>query len=231
MLPAAFLIGTALHAENAPEFAKDIRPILEKHCFECHGDKKQKSGLRMDRRADFLKGGDSAKAPFEPGKSAESDMVKRILSDDDDEKMPPKGARVPAEQVAKIKAWIDAGALIADDGSASAAKHWAYVKPEAKPPPEIRNPQSASRNGIDQWVLARLKTEGLKPSAEADSAVLLRRVSLDRVSGLRRIRAGREQRIFSRFQNFHTAIGYSLDRIKRRPLRRRGPLFPLRLRL
>ena len=175
MLPAAFLIGTALHAEDAPEFAKDIRPILEQHCFECHGDKKQKSGLRMDRRAEFLKGGDSAKAPFEPGKSVESDIVKRILSDDDDEKMPPKGGRVPAEQVAKIKAWIDAGALIAEDGSGAEAKHWAYVKPR----PESENGKAESGNGIDRRVLARLEKEGLKPNVEAEPAVLLRRVSLD----------------------------------------------------
>ena len=179
MLPAAFIACGAARGAEALEFAKDIRPILEKNCFECHGEKKQKSGLRMDRRADFLRGGDSAQAPFVAGKSAESDMVKRILSDDDDEKMPPKGARVPAEQVAKIKAWIDAGALIADDGSGAAAKHWAYVKPEARPLPEIASRQSSIGNGIDRWVLARLEKEGLKPSAEADPAVLLRRVSLD----------------------------------------------------
>ncbi len=169
LLPAAILAGGAA---RAADFAKDIRPILEKNCFECHGAKKQKGGLRMDRRADILQGGDSAKAPFEPGKSAESDMVKRILSGDDDEKMPPKGARVPAEQVAKIRAWIDAGAFIADDGSGAAARHWAYVKPEARPLPK-------SGNGIDAWILARLEKEGLKPSVEADPAVWLRRVSLD----------------------------------------------------
>ena len=161
-----------MRAAEVPEFVKDIRPILEKNCFECHGAKKQKGGLRMDRRADFLQGGDSAKAPFEPGKGAESDMVKRILSDDDDEKMPPKGARVPPEQVAKIRAWIAAGALIADDGSGAAARHWAYEKPEARPLPK-------SGNGIDAWILARLEKEGLKPSVEADPAVWLRRVALD----------------------------------------------------
>ena len=168
-----------MRAEEAPDFAKEIRPILEENCFECHGAKKQKGGLRLDRRADFLTGGDSAKAPFDAGKSADSEMVKRILSQDDDEKMPPKGARVPLEQVAKIKAWIDAGAVMADDESSAATKHWAYLKPEAKPLPEIRDPQARVRNGIDRWILARLEKESLKPSVEADPAVLLRRVSLD----------------------------------------------------
>jgi hypothetical protein len=180
-----FAIGAALacaldaaRAADAVEFSNDIRPLLEKRCFECHGEKKQKGGLRLDRKADILRGGDSNHAPFVAGKSGESEMFKRATSDDPDEMMPPKGERLTAEQVGKLQAWIDAGAAIPDDGSMNVAKHWAYVKPEARPLPE---PQKVAwcRNGLDRWILARLEKEGLKPSPEAERAVLLRRVSLD----------------------------------------------------
>ena len=170
--------AASVRAEDAVDFTRDIRPILEKRCFECHGEKKQKGGLRLDRKADILTGGDSSTTPFLAGKSADSDAIKRVLSDDDDEKMPPKGERLTAAQVTVLKAWIDGGAAIPDDASMVKTKHWAYEKPVARPLPEVKNATWA-RNGIDRWVLARLEKEGLKPSAEADRAVLLRRVSLD----------------------------------------------------
>ena len=91
-----------MRAEEAADFTRDIRPILEKRCFECHGEKKQKGGLRLDRKADILAGGDSSTSPFLAGKSGGSDAIKRVLSDDDDEKMPPKGERLTAAQVATL---------------------------------------------------------------------------------------------------------------------------------
>jgi hypothetical protein len=95
-IPFAISLAIA-RAEDAPDFTRDIRPVLEKRCFECHGEKKQKGGLRLDRKADILRGGDSDHAPFVAGRSAESEMFKRATSDDDDEKMPPKGERLTAE--------------------------------------------------------------------------------------------------------------------------------------
>jgi hypothetical protein len=112
-------------------------------------------------------------------------MFKRVTSGDPEEQMPPpgKGAvgareRLTADQIALLKAWIDGGAAIPDDASMKQEKHWAYVKPVARPLPEVRDAAWA-RNGIDRWVLARLEKEGMKPSAETERAVLLRRVSLD----------------------------------------------------
>ena len=178
------LVSSAALAEEV-SFQTGIRPLLEKQCFECHGEKKQKGGLRLDRKADILRGGDSNHAPFVAGKSGESEMFKRVTSSDPEEQMPPpgKGAagqreRLTAEQVALLKGWIDGGAAIPDDASMNQEKHWAYVKPAARALPEVKDAAWA-RYGIDRWVLARLEKEGMKPSAEAEGAVLLRRVSLD----------------------------------------------------
>ena len=176
---SAFLVlhMNVMAAPSAPDFTSEIRPILQKHCFECHGEKKQKGGLRMDRTSDLLRGGDAGDS-FIPGKSAESEALHRILSKEEDERMPPKGDRVPAAEVALLRAWLDAGAPVPDGGADAEQKHWAYVPPQALPLPAVKE-AAWPRNGIDHWVLARLEQEGLKPSPEADPAVLLRRVSLD----------------------------------------------------
>src|SRR5436853_2871114 len=72
-------------------FKRDIQPIFEQRCYECHGEKKQKSGIRLDRKAAVFKGGDSGKPAILSGKSAESPLIQRVTSKDPDEVMPPKG--------------------------------------------------------------------------------------------------------------------------------------------
>ena len=92
-------------------FDKDIKPIFEKACFECHGDKKQKGKLRLDSLAATLKGGENGKAVV-VGKSADSALVKAVARLVEDDAMPPEGKGKPltAEQIGLIRAWIDQGA-------------------------------------------------------------------------------------------------------------------------
>lgn len=92
-------------------FDKDIKPIFEKSCFECHGDKKQKAKLRLDSLAATLKGGENGKAVV-VGKSADSLLVKSVARLVEDDAMPPEGKGKPltAEQIGLIRAWIDQGA-------------------------------------------------------------------------------------------------------------------------
>ena len=169
--------GTAGAADAPVDFRRDIQPIFQRHCAECHGDKKDKGGLRFDRKATIFQGGDSGKPVVIPGRAAESLLLRKISSNDPDEMMPPKGERLSEAQVSLIKNWIDQGASWPDDGSA-VRPHWAYVKPVRPALPKVSNPKWC-QNEIDYFVLARLDRERLKPSPEADRAVLLRRVSLD----------------------------------------------------
>lgn len=92
-------------------YDKDIKPIFEKSCVECHGDKKQKGKLRLDSLAAALKGGENGKA-FVAGKSADSALVKAVARVVEDDAMPPEGKGKPltAEQIGLIRAWIDQGA-------------------------------------------------------------------------------------------------------------------------
>jgi mono/diheme cytochrome c family protein len=185
------LIGTFASASSSPaagagstgdpvDFVRDVRPIFGKHCLACHGPEKQKSGLRLDRKRDALSGGDSGPA-IVPGKSAESDLIARVVGDDPETAMPPKGERLTAKEVDVVRAWIDSGATWPDgvDGESSAkSTHWAF-SPTSRPATPAPRRQDWGRNPIDAFILSRLETERVEPSAEADRPTLIRRLSLD----------------------------------------------------
>jgi hypothetical protein len=154
------------------DFNHEIRPILSNRCFKCHGPDLKKAGLDLQNRQSATRQLKSGNFAIVPGKSAQSELIQRVSSPDEDIRMPPKGKAEPLTpaQVAKLRAWIDQGAKWEE--------HWAYVKPRRPPLPEVRK-RAWVRNGIDHFVLARLEKEGLAPSTEADRATLIRRVSLD----------------------------------------------------
>ncbi|WP_160164594.1 PSD1 and planctomycete cytochrome C domain-containing protein [Pedosphaera parvula] len=185
MLGICLAVDSARGASDLPpaasikvDFAHDIQPILEKHCFDCHSAKKQKSGLRLDDKDSVLRGGDSGKPALVAGKSRDSQLILRVAGlVAQDEIMPPKGERLTPTQIGLLEAWIDQGASFPAN-STGPKKHWAYVKPKRPEPPKVKNSRWV-RNPIDNFILARLQKENLKPSAEADRATLIRRLSLD----------------------------------------------------
>jgi len=174
---AVLVAGRTIAAETKVDFDRDIKPIFASRCYECHGEKKQKSGIRFDRKNSLFEGGDEGKPLVVAGKSSDSILVQRVTTQDEDEVMPPKGERLTAEQIALLRAWIDGGASWPDD-KAGGKKHWAYEKPVRPPLPKVTD-SAWPRNSVDYFVLERLEREKLKPSAEAERAILLRRVSLD----------------------------------------------------
>lgn len=167
-------------ADRTVDFAKDVQPIFANSCYECHGEKKQKSDYRLDDRANAMKGGEVGKAPILVGKSAESPLIQRVAGTNPDEAMPPKGEKLTAAQIGILRAWIDQGAKWPDELAHGKKKedHWAFHAPVK---PTVPQPKQSSwaRNEIDRFILARLEKEGLKPSSEADKVTLLRRLSLD----------------------------------------------------
>src|SRR5205823_11394752 len=131
---------------------RDVRPILSQHCFKCHGpdDTARKAKLRLDTREAALAGGRSGDPAVVPGKPGESELVRRISSDDETEVMPPPVARKPltAAQKEILKQWVAAGAEY--------APHWAFAKPQRPPVPTLRSASRLNiRNPIDAFVLTR----------------------------------------------------------------------------
>ena len=160
------------------DYAKDVQPIFAAACYSCHGDKKQRSSFRLDRKADALKGGDIGK-PIVVGKSVESPLIHYVAGLDKNLKMPPKGDRLSAAQIGILRAWIDQGAVWPEStATANSRKHWAFQAPIRPPLPKVSDP-SWGRTPIDAFILGRLDREGLKPSPVADRITLLRRMHLD----------------------------------------------------
>ncbi len=162
-------IAVAEAVSAAPDFNKDVRPILSEHCFACHGpdERSRKAGLRLDTK-------DAAHAPLEkhPEKRAlaagnleKSEAWQRILSTDADEVMPPPEAHLPLSDLQRdvLKRWIQ--------GGAEYAAHWAYTAPMKQPAPAGAE--------IDHFVSEGLKTSQLEANGPESPETLARRVSLD----------------------------------------------------
>ncbi|HEY1084105.1 MAG TPA: DUF1549 domain-containing protein, partial [Prosthecobacter sp.] len=168
ILPAVvFCLPASLWAESL-DFQRDVRPILSNHCYHCHGpdEEGRKGKLRLDIREEALKAGKSGEMALVPGKPEASEVIRRILSHDEDEIMPPVQAKKPITEAQKdiLKRWVAEGAPY--------APHWAFARPVAAAVPAGEHP-------VDHFVRQKLGGTGLQMSAEADPHTLIRRVSLD----------------------------------------------------
>jgi hypothetical protein len=163
----------------APDYTKDIQPILARSCYACHAAKSQMGGLRLDARKTALTGGVSGPS-IVAGQSAASPLYQRVAGIGDQARMPMGGKPLPAAEIDLLKRWIDSGASWPDLGNENVqvSKHWAFVAPQRPALPAVS--QAAwVRTPVDRFVLNKLDAEGLKPSPEADRITLLRRASLD----------------------------------------------------
>ena len=168
---AAALSTLPLRAGPPPvDFDRQVRPILSDNCFACHGpDEKQRmAGLHFDTKD----GAFSKPGVIVPGDSAHSKMYLKVSNPNVAMRMPPpySGRKLTPEQIETIKNWIDSGAKW--------ETHWAFVPPKRPEVPAVKD-GSWARNHIDRFVLAKLESQGLHPSPEADKATVLRRVTFD----------------------------------------------------
>ncbi len=174
----AGIAGVTARAQQTPaasiSFNRDVRPILSNNCFTCHGpdEKQRETAFHFDTK----EGAFAEDGVIVPGNAAASLLVKRITNPDPEKRMPPpdSGHALTAPQIDLLKRWIDEGAIW--------DTHWAYTAPVRAAPPAVRK-KDWPRNAIDQFILARLEREDLKPSSEADGTTLLRRVTYD-ITGL-----------------------------------------------
>jgi len=185
---AVLLMAVAARAaevDGAAFFESKIRPLLVERCYECHGEKKQKGGLRLDSRAAWQKGGDSG-APIEPGKPEASLLIKAVRYADKDLQMPPKRQLAP-EEVAALEQWVKMGAPDPREGKLVFArtvdfeagrKQWAF-QAVGNPQPPILTQDEWSRGDLDRFIFARLQQAALQPSPPADRRSLIRRAAFD----------------------------------------------------
>jgi len=166
--------GVAGEPAGQVDFARDVRPIFNTHCTACHGGVKRAGGLSFISRDQALAEADSGSAAIVPGDPEGSELLRRVASTDEVERMPPPehGRGLSADEIAMLRAWIAAGA--------EWQAHWSFEPPCDQPPPAVPDP-AWPQASLDRFVAARLAAEGLSPSPPARPAEWLRRVSLDLV--------------------------------------------------
>lgn len=162
-------------------FLEDIEPLFAARCQACHGAEQQMNGLRLDRRAEALRGG-YAGPVIVPGDSARSKLVLMVAGGVDGKVMPPTGEPLNDSEIGMLRAWIDKGADWPEPAPAERATpgidHWAFSPVQRPTPPEVTG-EAWVRNSIDRFVLARLESEGIEPSPTAPQSTLVRRLSFD----------------------------------------------------
>ncbi|MBX7074181.1 MAG: PSD1 and planctomycete cytochrome C domain-containing protein [Pirellulales bacterium] len=174
--------GLARTAAGEIDFVRDVRPIFERHCYECHGPEKQKSGLRLDIKRSALRGGEAYGAPLVTGNAAESPLWKFVADETADLRMPPEGARLTATEIATLKDWIEQGAIWPEGVDRATlpdlADHWSFKPLTRHEPPAVRE-TTWPRDDLDRFILARLEREQLRHAPQAPPVTWLRRVCFD----------------------------------------------------
>ncbi|WP_395731745.1 PSD1 and planctomycete cytochrome C domain-containing protein [Prosthecobacter sp.] len=168
-----------VRGEDVTFFESRIRPVLVKHCYECHSIEsgKSKGGLMLDTRQGIRTGGDTGPA-IVPGDAAKSLLLTAIKHSDPDLEMPPKKPQLPSTVIADFETWIKAGAADPRESAVKAAerppvdvesgrKFWSYQKPKKV------------AGTIDGFIRAKLKEQGIEPAPAAEPVVVLRRLYFD----------------------------------------------------
>lgn len=201
--------------EQLEFFEKRVRPLLIEKCLNCHGEKKQEGGLRLDSHGALLKGNDSGPAVV-VGKPAESRLIKVLAFDKDDLQMPPAG-KLAADQIATLTEWVERGAVFpASDkpplATVDVKSHWAFQPMMMPAVPDVKD-SSRVQTEIDRFIVAALEAQGLTLAPAADRATLFRRLSLG-LHGL--------PPTFAEVQEFMTdtrpgAVEHAIDRLLASP--------------
>ena len=178
------LIAAPTFAEDAVDYTRQIKPLLQARCYACHGVLKQQSKLRLDTAAFAIKGGENG-AAIKPSDVAASPLIMRVSAKEESERMPPEGEPLTAAQIQLLKDWIAQGAKAPADEKPERdpRQHWAFKTPVRPAVPnfksKISDPKFEISNPIDAFIAAEHQKQGLKPQPAADKRVWLRRVSLD----------------------------------------------------
>ena len=181
-------VAVAVAQEKPVDFVRDVRPILQGKCWECHGADKQKGALRLDSRDGLLKAGESGGAAVMPGKIEESELIRRVEAADEAERMPPDSPPLNRDQMEILRAWIKQGAKW-PEGSQTAVRtagavtpedrqHWAYLPLRSVKLPDVAD-SAWGRTAIDRFILTALEAKGLHPNPPASRERLIRRVYFD----------------------------------------------------
>jgi mono/diheme cytochrome c family protein len=166
------LAAEPMAAAKQVDFSRQIRPILAKHCFACHGPETQESGLALHDFGRAILDSDNGNKAIVPGDSHASELIRRVSDKDPSKRMPPEGKGLSDNQIELLKGWIDSGAEYRE--------HWAFLPLSHPTPPAISNPSSSfAGNPIDAFIQDKWGKSQLAPAAAAEPRSLIRRLYFD----------------------------------------------------
>ncbi len=181
-IAAAESSGTA---EQIKFFETRVRPVLAQNCYECHGEEKQKAGLRLDNIG-YIKAGSDEGQVLVPGNASKSLIYTAITHKDPDLQMPDKADKLPDSQIEDIRKWIDMGAPWPETEVVKVKKSgefteeelawWSFQPLKDVTPPSVDKETGIVENDVDKFILAKLEENGLKQAPEAEPEELVRRL-------------------------------------------------------
>jgi Protein of unknown function (DUF1553)/Protein of unknown function (DUF1549)/Planctomycete cytochrome C len=179
----AFFTATSsmMNASEQVDFARDVQPVLSRHCSKCHSAEERNGNVSFDDHASLFVEADSGRRPIVAGKPKKSELAKRIQSTDEDVRMPPEGDRLTDDEIDLLSRWIEEGANRPDSSTTPkptkvTSEHWSFQPISNPEPPRVADP-SWPRNPIDYFIQARRESIGLRVVADAEPITFLRRAS------------------------------------------------------
>ena len=157
-------------ADEEVDFTRDIQPLLQQHCLKCHGGVRRAGGLSLLAARGAQPAGDSGRPLVVAGKPGESELLRRVTTDDADERMPAESPPLAQRETVRLRRWIEEGARW--------PTHWSFGPIKVATPAEVSD-ASWVVTAIDNFILDRLKPLALAPAPDADRYTLIRRLSLD----------------------------------------------------
>ncbi|GAB5402653.1 MAG: PSD1 and planctomycete cytochrome C domain-containing protein [Aureliella sp.] len=156
-------------ASDEIDFASEIQTVLARRCYSCHGPDQQEGSIRFDDRSTVVGEADSGEHAIVPGDPDSSELLRRVLSDDEGERMPPEGKPLTESEIVALRKWISSGAEY--------EQHWAFQPRTTPAVPPVESEWTL--NSIDNFVIAKLQDNGLSPAGRASPTELIRRAYLD----------------------------------------------------
>ncbi|MBL8892428.1 MAG: PSD1 domain-containing protein [Planctomycetaceae bacterium] len=199
------LVGVA--TDDRDFFVQHVRPIFQKHCYDCHSGAQAKSGFRLDIKAAAFRGGELYGTNIHAGQPKDSLLLTLVADPNAELPMPPDGTRLSTEEIQVLEKWIQSGAHWPEDVDAEKllepTQHWSFQAVVKPLPPAVKHPRH--QNPIDDFIASHLAQYQLEPAPEADKSTWLRRVTLD-LTGLPPTPADLEQFLADHSDSAHEAV-------------------------
>jgi mono/diheme cytochrome c family protein len=207
------LAATEIMADQPMDYERDVQPILQKHCLQCHGGEERNGGISFEDQATLFAAADSGEQPIVAGKPERSELIKRVSTDNEETRMPPEGQALSGDEIQLLSRWISEGAKAPEVQKSAQTKpsieHWSFRPLSKTEIPSVAD-QAWARKPIDCFIQSHRQSQGLEAVADADPTALIRRLSYD-LTGLPP--TPQESLVFVAASQTHAGLDSAVERL------------------